>query len=58
MQRRVLSTPHCAEWGAGAQVYHQYHNDMVENYGREYNALRGKAVKEGRLTTTGCPELF
>ena len=57
MHRRVLSTPH-AEWGAGAQVYHQYHNDMVENYGREYNALRGKAVKEGRLTTTGCPELF
>lgn len=39
------------------EVYHQYHDDMVEKYGSEYGALRGAAVQRGALKTSGCPEI-
>lgn len=37
------------------EIYHQFHDDMTEKYGREYNALRRKYAEEGRLAETGCP---
>ena len=39
------------------EVYHQYHDDMVEKYGSQYGALRGKGVERGVFKTTGCPEI-
>jgi len=39
------------------QVYHQYHDDMVEKYGSEYGSLRAKGVERGAFAPTGCPEI-
>lgn len=40
------------------EVYHQFHNDMTEDYGRKYNDLRNKYAGDGRMEETGCPERF
>lgn len=40
------------------EVYHQFHNDMTEDYGRKYNDLRTKYAGDGRMEETGCPERF
>jgi len=39
------------------EVYHQYHDDMVEKYGSEYGSLRAKGVERGAFAPTGCPEI-
>eukprot|EP00283_Hemiselmis_rufescens_P023113 CAMPEP_0173448630 /NCGR_PEP_ID=MMETSP1357-20121228/41140_1 /TAXON_ID=77926 /ORGANISM="Hemiselmis rufescens, Strain PCC563" /LENGTH=297 /DNA_ID=CAMNT_0014415161 /DNA_START=26 /DNA_END=919 /DNA_ORIENTATION=- len=39
------------------EVYHQYHDDMVEKYGKVYGALREAGVGRGAFKTTGCPEI-
>jgi hypothetical protein len=39
------------------QVYHQYHDDMVEKYGSQYGSLRAKGVERGAFAPTGCPEI-
>ena len=41
-----------------AEVYHQFHNDMSEDYGRKYNNLRKQYVEDGKMEETGCPEKF
>lgn len=38
------------------EIYHQFHNDMTEDYGRKYNALKAKYAEEGKIQETGCPE--
>lgn len=40
------------------ETYHQFHNDMTEDYGRKYNNLRKQYVEEGKMMETGCPEKF
>ncbi|CAN0381709.1 unnamed protein product, partial [Ascophyllum nodosum] len=30
------------------ELYHQFHNDMTENYGRQYNELRDKYAEDGK----------
>lgn len=40
------------------ETYHQFHNDMTEDYGRKYNNLRKQYVDEGTMAETGCPEKF
>lgn len=38
-----------------AEVYHQFHNDMIATYDSAYNSLRQKLVSSGRVEHTGCP---
>jgi len=38
-----------------AEVYHQFHDDMVEAYGSKYNDLQGEVVDAGIIGHTGCP---
>jgi len=38
------------------EVYHQYHDDMIFKYGKEYNALRYENEASGKISSTGCPE--
>lgn len=42
-----------------AEVYHQYHDGfaMGEDYPATYNGLKSKAVAEGRLKSSGCPDI-
>lgn len=40
------------------EIYHQFHNDMSEDYGRKYNNLRKQYAEEGKMEETGCPEKF
>ena len=41
-----------------AEVYHQYHDDFQSPaYGKAYNALGMKAFDEGRIKSTGCPDI-
>lgn len=40
------------------EIYHQFHNDMSEDYGRKYNNLRKQYADEGKMEETGCPEKF
>ncbi|CAM9295381.1 unnamed protein product [Ectocarpus sp. 12 AP-2014] len=40
------------------EIYHQFHNDMSEDYGRKYNNLRKQYAEEGTMQETGCPEKF
>ena len=37
------------------ELYHQYHNDMVEAYGKAYNALRDSKADAGQLELSKCP---
>jgi len=37
------------------ELYHQYHNDMIENYGKSYNALRDVKAGQGGLAVSKCP---
>jgi hypothetical protein len=37
------------------ELYHQYHNDMTEDYGKTYNALRKSRATEGVLEVSKCP---
>jgi peptide methionine sulfoxide reductase MsrA len=37
------------------ELYHQYHNDMVGTYGKEYAALRDVALNRGTLSLSQCP---
>lgn len=41
------------------EVYHQYHDGFMpgEDYPREYNSLAARAVKAGKLDSTGCPDI-
>lgn len=36
------------------EIYHQFHDDMVEKYPPEYNALVDTFVENGKLKPTGC----
>lgn len=38
-----------------AEIYHQFHDDTSEKYGKEYNALRRQYYEEGKLMETDCP---
>jgi len=38
-----------------AEIYHQFHDDMSEYYGRAYNGLRSTLAASGHLKPTGCP---
>jgi len=37
------------------ELYHQYHNDMGQDYGKEYAAMRSLAEKRGALSVSSCP---
>lgn len=36
------------------EVYHQFHDDMVEKYDAPYHALKGVFLEKGTLAPTGC----
>lgn len=38
-----------------AEIYHQFHDDMSEWYGPQYNAFRPELARAGVLAPTGCP---
>lgn len=38
-----------------AEVYHQFHDDMIESYPAFYHDLREEFVSAGALPYTGCP---
>ena len=40
---------------AAGELYHQYHDDMVEKYGDAYKALRQPALARGTLAVSPCP---
>jgi hypothetical protein len=40
---------------AAGELYHQYHDDMVEKYGPDYAAMRQPAVARGTLAVSKCP---
>jgi peptide methionine sulfoxide reductase MsrA len=37
------------------ELYHQYHDDMIEKYGKGYNAMRSIALDRGDLQVSKCP---
>merc|ERR1711966_52815 len=37
------------------ELYHQYHNDMMADYGKECRAMRSVAEERGALTVSKCP---
>jgi len=39
------------------EVYHQYHDDMLERYPQNYHKLKQTMLDSGRLKTVQCPEL-
>jgi hypothetical protein len=45
----------CVGGGGAGELYHQYHDDMVDKYGPEYAALRQPAVTRGTLAVSRCP---
>jgi len=47
---------HCFLVHWPGEVYHQFHDDMKENYPKKYNDLKDRFYKSGKLGTTGCPE--
>lgn len=38
------------------ELYHQFHDDMLEKYSANYHNLQGVLVKSSKLKSTGCPE--
>ncbi|CAM9392108.1 unnamed protein product [Ectocarpus sp. 13 AM-2016] len=38
------------------EIYHQFHNEMSEDYSREYNNLRKQYTEGSTMQETGCPE--
>lgn len=38
------------------EMWHQFHDDMVEKYPEKYHRLKDTLVKNGRVAPTGCPE--
>ena len=38
------------------ELYHQYHNDMVGTYGKEYARLRQSALDQGTIALSQCPD--
>jgi len=38
-----------------AEVYHQFHDDMVASYSGDYHGLRSQFLASGKLRHTGCP---
>ena len=41
------------------EIYHQFHDGFMpgEQYPETYNQLMKQAYKDGRITTTGCPDV-
>jgi len=39
------------------EVYHQFHDDMLEKYGRDYKNLKKVMLQEGTLKQGQCPEM-
>merc|ERR1719215_467127 len=39
------------------EVYHQFHDDMVESYADSYHKLKGALVSRGDLKKVQCPEM-
>lgn len=39
------------------EIYHQFHDDMIENYPASYNDLRKNFFKNGMIKPTGCPDM-
>lgn len=37
-----------------AELYHQFHDDMVEKYSPEYHGLKSMMVQLGKIGATGC----
>lgn len=69
-QRFVTLSPTCSQYAQvfvmdtelfpfyRGEVYHQFHDDMTESYGKDYNALRRRFVELGKLEDTDCPVRF
>eukprot|EP00747_Dinoflagellata_sp_TGD_P168693 gnl/TRDRNA2_/TRDRNA2_195684_c0_seq1.p1 gnl/TRDRNA2_/TRDRNA2_195684_c0~~gnl/TRDRNA2_/TRDRNA2_195684_c0_seq1.p1 ORF type:complete len:298 (+),score=50.38 gnl/TRDRNA2_/TRDRNA2_195684_c0_seq1:60-896(+) len=38
-----------------AELYHQFHDDMVDMYGQKYHSIRRELEKSKRIIATGCP---
>lgn len=39
------------------EVYHQFHDDMMERYSQSYHKIKDGMVKAGKLQEVGCPEM-
>lgn len=39
------------------EVYHQFHDDMMERYSQGYHKIKDSMVKAGKLKEGGCPEM-
>jgi hypothetical protein len=41
------------------EIYHQFHDGFMpgEQYGDSYHSLRADAIKDGRISATGCPDI-
>mmetsp|Transcript_52859 Transcript_52859/g.123695 ORF Transcript_52859/g.123695 Transcript_52859/m.123695 type:complete len:307 (+) Transcript_52859:57-977(+) len=39
------------------EVYHQFHDDMLERYSEGYHQLKDAMLKNGKLQKVGCPEV-
>mmetsp|Transcript_33539 Transcript_33539/g.61490 ORF Transcript_33539/g.61490 Transcript_33539/m.61490 type:complete len:312 (-) Transcript_33539:91-1026(-) len=39
------------------EVYHQFHDDMLERYSEAYHQLKDTMLKSGKITKVGCPEV-
>jgi len=39
------------------EVYHQFHDDMMESYSKNYKSLKDTVLSSGSLKKVGCPEI-
>jgi len=39
------------------EVYHQFHDDMMTRYTKDYHSFKNVMTDDGRLNTVGCPEV-
>merc|ERR1712151_163660 len=38
-----------------AETYHQFHDDMVDHYNKQYHNLQQQLLQQGLIVPTGCP---
>ena len=41
------------------EIYHQFHDGFMPNeqYPQTYNSMMNSAFKDGRIVSTGCPDI-
>lgn len=39
------------------EVYHQFHDDMLERYSQQYHSLKNTLLEGGKISKVQCPEL-